>query len=152
MPKPVQVLPLPRGRSHDDPRTWTNVLADVPMFSGLSARHLRKVAELGRIRRFHDGETIMKAGEPGDAMHVILDGAVSVRPPGRRNATVGIGGFVGELALLDDGPRTATVIATKPVVTLTVTRASFCRLMRTEPSIALAVAEELARRLRATSL
>jgi CRP-like cAMP-binding protein len=152
VPKTVQLLPLPRARRNDDPRVWTNVLGDVPIFSGLAPRHLKKVAALGKIRRFHEGGTLMQVGDPGDAMYVILDGEVSVRPPGRRNATVGIGGFVGELALLDDGPRTATVVATEPVVVLSVTRASFCKLLRSEPTIGLAVAEELARRLRATSL
>jgi CRP/FNR family transcriptional regulator, cyclic AMP receptor protein len=148
VPKPVQLLPLPEARRVDDARLWTNVLADVPLFAGLNRRHLRKVAGLGKIRRFHEGATIMRAGEPGDAMYVILDGKVSVRPPGKRNVAVGIGGFVGELSLLDDGPRSATVVASEPSVTLCITRASFCKLMRTEPSMALAVSEELARRLR----
>jgi CRP-like cAMP-binding protein len=148
VPEPVQLLPIPKTRRTDDARVWTNVLADVPLFAGLSSRHLRKVAGLGKIRRFHEGATIMRTGEPGDALYVVLDGKVSVRPPGRRNINVGIGGFVGELALLDDGPRTATVVAAEPVVTLCITRTSFCKLMRSEPSMGLAVSEELARRLR----
>ena len=61
-----------------------------------------------------------------------------------------MGAFVGELALLDDGPRTATVVADGPVVALSIGRASFRKLLRSEPPIAIAIAEELARRLRTT--
>jgi CRP-like cAMP-binding protein len=149
--RPVQLLPLPRAPRADDARLWANVLREVPIFSGVKARDLRKVAALGKIRRFHDGRTIMRAGEPGQAMYVILEGAVSVRPPGRRPVKVGIGGFVGELALLDDGPRTATVVALGPVIALCVLGGVFRRLLRAEPSIAVSIAEELARRLRSTA-
>ena len=91
---------------------------------------------------------LVEAGKPGDALYVLLDGEVSVRPPGRRALTLGIGSFIGELALLDGGPRTATVVAKGPVVTLTITGTRFRKLLQSEPSIAVAVAEELARRLR----
>ena len=148
MSRPVQLLPLPRGPRADDARQWTNVLREVPLFSDLNARHLRKVAALGKVQRFHEGAQIMQVGQPGRAMYVILDGSVSVRPRGRRAVTVGIGGFVGELALLDDGPRTATVVALEAVITLCVLRSAFRRLLRAEPTIAVAIAEELARRLR----
>ena len=90
----------------------------------------------------------MRAGESGDDMHVVLDGALSVRRPRMADLTLPAGSFVGELALLDDGPRTATVVADGDVVTLTVTRGRFRKLLREEPSIAIAVAEERARRLR----
>lgn len=151
MSRQVQLLPLPRAPRADDARQWTNVLRDVPIFSDLNERHLRKVAALGKIQRFHEGATIMQTGHTANAMYVILDGTVSVRPPGRRAATVGIGGFVGELALLDNGPRTARVVALEPVTTLCVLRSAFRRLLRAEPSIAVAIAEELARRLRSTA-
>jgi CRP-like cAMP-binding protein len=148
---PVQLLPLPRTPRADDAKPWTNVLREVPIFSDLNARHLRKVAALGKIQRFHEGATMMQAGQPANAMYVILDGSVSVRPPGRRAVTVGVGSFVGELALLDNGPRTARVVALEPVTTLCVLRSAFRRLLRAEPSIAVAIAEELARRLRSTA-
>ena len=131
-----------------DPKGWANVLAGVPIFSGLGPRHLRKVAGAARIQRFHPNTVIMRAGEPGDDMHVLLDGELAVRRPRLPDLMLPAGSFVGELALLDDGPRTATVLAQTPVVTLTITRARFRKLLQAEPSIALAVAEELARRLR----
>jgi CRP/FNR family transcriptional regulator len=131
-----------------DPKRWTNVLAEVPLFAGLGTRHLRKVAGAARLERFPAKTVIMKAGDSGDDMHVVLDGTLSVRRPRMADLTLPTGSFVGELALLDDGPRTATVLADGDVVTLTITRARFRKLLREEPSIAIGIAEELARRLR----
>jgi CRP/FNR family transcriptional regulator, cyclic AMP receptor protein len=134
-----------------DPKEWTNVLAEVPLFASLSKRHLRHVAGLAKIRKFHDGAVMMRAGDAGDAMYVLLDGRATVRR--RRGGAVKLemGAFVGELALLDDGPRTATVVADGPVVALSIGRARFGKLLRSEPAIAVAIAEELARRLRAAN-
>jgi len=133
----------------NDPRDWLNVLADVPLFAGLNTRHLRKVAGLGRIRRIHEGARVIRAGDPGDSLYVVLDGEVSVGRRGLPALTLGIGSFFGELALIDGGPRTATVVAKRPIVCLTIGRTPFLRLLRAEPAIAVAVLEELAGRLRA---
>jgi CRP-like cAMP-binding protein len=74
---------------------------------------------------------------------------VSVRRRGRPHLTLGIGSVLGELALLDGGPRTASVVAQGDVVTLSVPASRFRKLLRAEPAIAIGIAEELARRLRA---
>jgi len=144
----VTVVLTPGFRA-EDARGWTNVLAEVPLFAQLGSRQRRKVASLARIRRFPDGAAIMRHGQAGDALHVVLDGSVSVRPPKRPAQTLGVGAVVGELALLDGGPRTATVVAQGEVVTLAVPAARFRTLLRAEPAIAIVIAEELARRLRA---
>lgn len=149
MPRPVPHVPRSANAAQQttDPREWTNVLAEVPLFASLSTRHLRHVAGLAKIRRFADGAVMMRAGDAGDAMFVLLDGRAKVQ--GRRSAVgLEMGAFVGELALLDDGPRTATVVADGPVVALAIARPGFRKLLRSEPSIAVAIAEELARRLR----
>ena len=145
MPRPVTLAPR-KDQEWRDPKGWTNVLAGIPMFAGLAPRHLRKVAGAARIQRFEANTVIMRAGEPGDDMHVLLDGDLAVRRRHLPDVALPVGSFVGELALLDDGPRTATVLASGPVVTLTITRARFRKLA--EPSIALVIAQELARRLR----
>ncbi len=137
-----------RDDSANDPRLWSNVLAEVPLFAALGRRNRRKVADAARIRRFRPGTVIMKAGRPGEALHVVLDGEVAVRRSGRRGLTLGPGSVVGELAMLDGGPRTATVLAKGELVTLTIGRARFRKLLASEPQLGLAVAEELARRLR----
>ena len=124
------------------------MLAEVPLFASLSGRHLRRVAGLARMRRFHDGAVMMRSGDTGDTMYVLLDGRATVRIRGRGEVELGVGSFVGELSLLDDGPRSATVVAKGPVLALTIGRGAFRKLLRAEPAIAVAVAEELARRLR----
>ncbi len=114
----------------------------------LSARQRRKVASLARIRRFADGAPLVRVGQAAAALYVVLDGNVSVRRPGSRALTLGVGSIVGELALLDGGTRTATVVAQGDVVTLAIPASRFRTLLRSEPTIAIGIAEELARRLR----
>jgi CRP-like cAMP-binding protein len=125
------------------------VLETVPLFSGLNRRHLKKVAEAGRIARFHNRTAIVRAGEAGDALYVVLDGDVLVRRRGAAELKVGTGSFFGETALLDGGARSATVVADGPVVCLVINRSRFVKVLRAEPSIAIAMLGELATRLRA---
>src|SRR5579884_426338 len=146
---PLAKVMLGEGFRADDARGWTNVLAEVPLFAGLGARQRRKGASLAQIRRFADGAPLVRAGGPGDALHVVLDGKVSVRRRGKAARALGIGSIIGELALLDGGPRTASVVAQGDVVTLTIGASRFRKLLRAEPAIAIGIAEELARRLRA---
>src|SRR5262249_11454206 len=67
--RPVVPTPERRAASASNARDWTNVLADVPLFAGLGRRHRNKVAGLSRIRRFHEGATIVVAGQPGDTLY-----------------------------------------------------------------------------------
>jgi CRP-like cAMP-binding protein len=134
---------------HDDPRAWVEALSSVPLFAGLGHRQRRKVAETARIRRFTDGTPLVVGGHAASELFVILDGQVTVDIPGRAPLGMSAGNFVGELALLDRGPRSASVVADGPVVTLAITGRRFRKLLKAEPSIAIGVAEELARRLRA---
>jgi CRP-like cAMP-binding protein len=153
MPRLTPPLPKPSTATGPDTATdareWANVLADVPLFANLNRRHLRKVASQGRIRRIHEGAAIVRAGEPGDVLYVVLDGEVSVRRRGLAAISLGLGSFFGELALLNDAPRTATVVAVTPVLCLTIGRSRFLKLLHSEPAIAVAVLQEVARRLQA---
>jgi CRP-like cAMP-binding protein len=146
--RPVVPTPERRAARASNARDWTNVLADVPLFAGLGRRHLNKVAGLSRIRRFHEGATIVVAGQPGDTLYVVLDGEVSVVRRKLPTITRGMGSFFGEMALLDGGPRSATVVAKGPVVSLTISRSGFQKLLRKEPAISAALLKELATRLR----
>jgi CRP-like cAMP-binding protein len=132
-----------------DARDWTNVLAEIPLFNGLSGRDLRRIAALATIRRFHEQTEIIRAGEPGDAMYVVLDGSVTVHRRGLRRVELGMGSVFGEMSLLDGGPRSASVYASEPVTCLRIARPRFAKLLRAEPGIAIALLEELAARLRA---
>jgi CRP-like cAMP-binding protein len=104
---------------------------------------------VGRIKRFHNGTAIVRAGEPGDALYVVLDGEVSVRRRGLPGVTLGIGSFFGEMALLDGGARSASVVAESPVACLTIAQSRFLKLLQSEPAIAVGILKELAARLRA---
>jgi CRP-like cAMP-binding protein len=144
-----RVRPSPRHRREESARGWSDVLAEVPLFAGLSRRHRNKVAALAKIRRFHEGTPIVRAGEAGGTFFVLLDGKVSVRRRGLPDLSLGIGNFFGELSLLDGGTRSATVVAEDPdVVCLTITQSGFLKLLQTEPGIAVALLQELATRLR----
>jgi CRP-like cAMP-binding protein len=128
---------------------WANVLGEVPLFAGLSRRHLNKVAGVGRLLEFHHGAAIVRAGQPGDAMYVVVDGDVAVRRPGLPEVSLGTGSFFGEMALLDGGPRSATVVAKGPVVCVMIQQSRFMKLLRSEPAIAVELLKEVASRLRA---
>lgn len=141
---------ITRASHATDASAWVSALADVPLFAALGKRHLRKVAGISRIVRFENETAIVRSGEPGDAFYVLVDGLVRVSRRGLPALTLGQGSFFGEIALLDGGPRAATVTANGPVTCLVVGRTRFLKLLRSEPALAVAMVEELARRLRAT--
>jgi CRP-like cAMP-binding protein len=129
-------------------REWVAVLAQVPLFAGLSKRHLRHVVALARSRRFERGSQIIRKGQAGGAFYVILDGRARVTVPGRRAVVLHAGESFGELALLDGAPRSADVSAVDDVLVLEIGTASFGKLLRKEPQIPLALLRTLAGRLR----
>lgn len=144
-----RIAPAPQtDRGPADAKNWANVLTGVPLFGQLSRRHLGKVAALGSIRRFHAGTAIVRSGEPGDALYVILDGEVSVRRRGLPELTLGMGSFFGEMAVLESAARSATVVAKGPVTCLSIGQSRLQKLLHSEPAIAVALLSELAARLR----
>ena len=129
---------------------WVEVLRRVPLFEDVSERHLRKIANLGSIRRYVPGAPILRAGSTGDACYIVLDGRAEVRlRPGRPGIAVGVGDVIGEMALLDDAPRSADAVAETELVCFTLPRTSFKRLLRDEPTVTLVLLQTLAGRLRA---
>lgn len=128
---------------------WLAVLAQVALFDGLSKRQLRRVAKLARMRRFADGSVLIRAGDAGRSFYVLLDGTAKVVPPSGRSRRIGVGDYFGEMALLDGAPRSADVVAQGEVLALTIDRAPFAKLLRSEPALAQALLSTLAGRLRA---
>jgi CRP-like cAMP-binding protein len=129
---------------------WAEVLEDVPLFEGVSKRHLRKIASLTTVMSYPPGDVIVRAGAPGDAFYLLLDGHAAVlRPGGLPAVGIGPGDSFGEMALLDDGPRSATVAAESEVLCLRIGRAPFLKMVRGEPSVALVLLRTLAGRIRA---
>jgi CRP-like cAMP-binding protein len=128
---------------------WLNVLAEVPLFEGLSKRHLQRIAKLARIRRFASGAPLVRSGDEGRSFYVLLDGSARVVRAGGRVRRLGVGDCFGEMALLDGAPRSADVVADGDVLALTIGRAGFAKLLRSEPALAQSLLRTLAARLRA---
>ena len=93
---------------------------------------------------------VVREGARGDAFYVIIDGAAVVQASQKR-IRLGPGEYFGELALLDDGPRTATVVTETESLLLEIPRTRFLKLVRDESSISIALLKELAVRLRGAS-
>jgi CRP/FNR family cyclic AMP-dependent transcriptional regulator len=138
-------------------QTLTDTLAAVPLFAGLDAASLESVGRGMRSRRFRRGEVIFHLGDPGDALFVVISGAVKISLPSETGdeailATLRPGDFFGELALLDGAPRSATAGALEPTETLVLPRDRFRELIATEPLIRDALLAALARELRRLTL
>jgi CRP/FNR family transcriptional regulator, cyclic AMP receptor protein len=123
-------------------------LARAPLFADLPKRHLREIARITGVRAFPEGETIIQEGSSGSSFFVVLEGACRVLRGRRTLARLDPGSFFGEISLLDPGVRTATVVTDAPTVCLDLAGLDFRDVLAREPSIALKVLREMARRLR----
>jgi CRP/FNR family transcriptional regulator, cyclic AMP receptor protein len=126
-------------------------LGNVPIFSGCSKRELSVIARAAKEVSHRAGTVIAREGERGIGLFLILEGECSVSIGGRTRAKLGPGDFFGEVALLDGGPRTATVTALTPVRLVGITGWVFRGLLMEHPSIALKTLEAVAGRLRSVS-
>jgi monovalent cation:H+ antiporter, CPA1 family len=129
---------------------WTEVLAEVPIFADLSKRHVRAITKLAKVQRLAPFTKIVREGASADSFFLVLEGVVVVRPPGKRPVKLGTGDFFGELALLDDSPRSATVEAVGDVLVARIGRKDFLRLLEKEPKVAFVLLRTLAVRLRSS--
>jgi CRP-like cAMP-binding protein len=128
-------------------------LASVPMFNGLQRDELLKFAELTRERTYPKGSVILFQGDPGDSLYVLRQGRAKVVLIGEdgREVILGVlepGAHFGELALIDDQPRSAHVIAMEDSQLLILRREDFRRRVEANPTVAWALLTELSRRLR----
>jgi CRP-like cAMP-binding protein len=126
-------------------------LAQVPIFSGCSKRELQLIARAAKEVIHKQGAVIAREGERGIGLFLIVDGRCDVTIGGKSKAKLGPGDFFGEVALLDGGPRTATVTALTPVTLVGITGWVFRGLLMEHPSIALKTLESVAGRLRIVS-
>jgi CRP/FNR family cyclic AMP-dependent transcriptional regulator len=126
-------------------------LAAVPMFSGCTRKELAIIARAAKEVSHREGTVIAREGERGIGLFLILDGQCSVSIGGKEKSKLGPGSFFGEIALLDGGPRTATVSAVTDVRLLGLTEWVFRGLLAEHPSIALKTLESIAGRLRAVA-
>ena len=125
-------------------------LAQVPLFSSLSEKGRRSVAQSGAIRTYPAGGQIVSKGDMGIGFYLVLDGRVEVRSEGKTIATLIPGAFFGEMALFDEQPRTADVVAVAPSRCLVLARHEFWGELSDAPEVLRALMAELVRRLRAS--
>ena len=123
------------------------LIKQAPLFAHCSKRELQEIASIADEIDLREGTVLTQEGAPGREFFVLLDGTADVMKNGRRVNTLGAGDFFGEIALVSDTPRTATVTATSPVRALVVTDRSFRRLLEDSPSIQSKVLKALAERL-----
>ena len=123
-------------------------LRDIPLFEGLSDAGLERVAAHAAEIECEPGQILALEGDPGSGMFVILDGTVSVEMRGGFHTELERGNFFGEVALLvPEAKRVARVRAATKARCLTIPRDDFLALVESEPSLALKMLRELARRL-----
>lgn len=128
-------------------------LATIPFFAGLDPATLERVAASLRSRRFRRGEVIFHAGDPGDALFVIVAGDVKISLPSETGeeailATLRSGDVFGELALLDGAPRSASATAMSMAETVVLPRDRFLELIATEAGVRDALLTSIAGELR----
>ena len=131
------------------------LLKGVPIFSKVEPAKLKLLAFTSERVNFTAGQEICHQGDPGDTMYVILGGTADVlidTPSGQiAVAEMKRNSFFGEIAILCDVPRTATIKAKEPLSTLKITKDMFYRLVAEFPQMAVEVMRELARRLEDTN-
>lgn len=123
-------------------------LRGVPLFSGMTDRALDAVGDLVSQRSFAADEDLTREGEPGDSFLIIRTGAAIVLVDGRQIGELGPGDFLGEISLIDGGPRTATVRATEPIDALVIGRDDFTTLLERHPAVRLELLMALTARIR----
>ena len=123
-------------------------LAEVPLFSSCSKRDLQKIAKAADELAVEAGREVVTQGATGREAFVIVDGQATVKRKGRKVATLGPGACFGELALLDGGPRTASVVTDTPTTLLIIGQREFAGLIDEVPGLAHKILTALAVRVR----
>ena len=126
---------------------YGRVVGNPRVFSSLPPELLEPILDAGVERVYEEGEAIMRTGEAGDAMVLVLEGTAMIERAGRK-VPVAPGELVGEIAVLDGGPRTATVVAESRVRSLEITRDDLMRVLAADPQAATALIAVLASRFR----
>lgn len=135
------------GRPSKD--TKIELLRGVELFNRCRKGDLARIASLADVIECPAGKTLTREGESGWEFFVVVDGQATARRGGRKVGTIGRGSFLGEMSLLDQGPRTATVTADSDMQLLVLSSRSFSQLIDEVPSVGRRIMAGMAERLRA---
>lgn len=127
--------------------TKIEALKRVPLFEGLSRKQLTELAKVTEDVDVEAGKVLCREGERGQEFFVVMEGEIEVTRHGRHLGTRTSGDFFGEIALIEDVPRTATVTAKTPIRFFVLMRRPFLSLLDEQPAIERRVLRALARRL-----
>ena len=124
-----------------------DLIKSVPLFARCSKKELAEIAGLADELELPEGKQLIRQGERGREFFVLLDGIVDVSRDGGSVDTMAAGDFFGEIALVSNVPRTATVTALSPIRLLVITDRDFRAFLEHSPDVQLKVLEALAERL-----
>ncbi|GHO67310.1 hypothetical protein KSD_11890 [Ktedonobacter sp. SOSP1-85] len=131
-----------------------DILSRVDLFSTLNKKELQEIAKNCQERTFSAGSTLFSQGDPGVALYVLTQGNVRISQANNSDraeeviGSAGVGEVLGEMALLDELPRSATVVAAEDVTVLVLPVWEFRSILRSHPDITLKLLAALSRRLR----
>ncbi len=129
------------------------LLQDVPLFTNFSKKQLKSVVKTAKEKVFETGDTIVREGDMSNVgFYLILAGQVEVKRDEKSLTKLGAGQFFGEMAVLDEKPRSADVVALTDTKCLLLTNWDFKALIKTYPDMATNIISELANRLRQTNM
>jgi CRP/FNR family cyclic AMP-dependent transcriptional regulator len=128
-----------------------DLLSKVPLFTECTRKELETISRAAKEVTHQTGRVIAREGDSGVGFFMILEGSAKVDVGGHERTTLGPGDFFGEISLLDEGPRTATVTAETPTRMLAIPAWSFKGLIEQYPSIAVKMLKVVAQRLRSAS-
>jgi serine/threonine protein phosphatase PrpC/CRP-like cAMP-binding protein len=133
----------------------TEILRRIPLFQHMTYKELLSILGIARGRQFPRGETIIREGQPGDELFVLFRGSVDVKKGGLSIAQLRAGGHFGEMGLVDQAPRSATVVALEETSAVSIDREGLLKLLRRDSLLAVKLlwtfVQVLSERLRHTN-
>ena len=126
------------------------LIQQVPLFSELDKRDLQGLASSMKERTFEEGDTVASEGQTGVGFFIIDEGEATISVKGEERATLGHGDYFGEVALIDDGARTATITAKTPLKCYGITSWEFKPLVEANADLAWKMLQMMAKMLRAS--
>jgi serine/threonine protein phosphatase PrpC len=143
------------GEEASDVEGGTEILRRIPLFQHMTYKELLALLGIARGRQFSKGQVVIEEGKPGDELFVLFRGSVDVRKGGLSIAQLRAGGHFGEMGLVDQAPRSATVVALEDTSAVSIDRDGLLKLMRRDSLLAVKLlwsfVQVLSERLRHTN-